>query len=64
MKQGRKKPERAETGVESAGSDTVVYDNRNNPYGIDGIRALQIIAMGIAILVLVWFVLHNTLHVI
>ena len=64
MKQGKKKPEREEKSTESLGSDMVGPENRNNPTGIDGIRALQVIAGGIAILVMVWFVLHNILHII
>jgi hypothetical protein len=64
MKQGKKKPEREEKITESQGSDIVGPENRNNPNGIDGIRALQVIAGGIAVLVLVWFVLHNILHII
>jgi len=64
MKQGKKKSERQETGMESPGSDTVFSDNRDNPDGIDGIRALQMIAGGIAILVMVWFILRNILHLI
>lgn len=64
MKQGKKKPDREEKSTESAGSDIVGPENRNNPNGIDGIRALQVIAVGIAILVLVWFVLRNILHII
>jgi hypothetical protein len=80
MKQGRKKtdkdeagvrkPEPAEAGSKKAGGDdsgTFKVDSDmigGNPNGIDGIRALQIIAGGIAVLVLVWFVLHNILHII
>ena len=78
MKQGRKKTEKEETvrrkpepaeggskkaGSDDAGSFKVTSDLiGGNPNGIDGIRALQMIAVGIAILVLVWFVLHNILH--
>jgi hypothetical protein len=64
MKQGKKKSERQEAGTESQGSDTIVPDNRDNPDGIDGIRALQMITGGIAILVLVWLILRNILHII
>lgn len=68
MKPGRKKPERKpehdETSMESPGSDTVGSDNRNNPDGIDGIRALMILGGGIGILLLVWFILTYILHVI
>ncbi len=80
MKQGRKKsgkeeavsrrPEPAEAGSKKTGSDdsgTFTVDREmigGNPNGIDGIRALQVIAGGIAILVLVWLVLHNFLHII
>ena len=35
-----------------------------NPNGIDAIKALQTIAVGIGILILVWLILHNILHVI
>jgi len=65
MKPGRKKTGRDETSVENPDSDTIAgSDNRNNPDGIDAIRTLQVIAAGIAILALVWFVLHNFLHII
>jgi hypothetical protein len=64
MKQGRKKSGHDEPSAESPGIDIVDRDNRDNPNGIDAIRVLQIIAGGIAALALVWFVLHNTLHLI
>lgn len=80
MKQGRKKiekdpagsrkPEPAEPVSKKAGDDesgTFKVDSEmigGNPNGIDGIRALQIIAVGIAILVLVWYLLRNILHII
>jgi hypothetical protein len=65
MKPGNKKTKRDETHAESPDSENIIgNDNRNNPDGIDAIRALQMIAAGIAILALVWFVLHNFLHII
>ena len=80
MKQGRKKieteeavsrkPEPAEAGSRKTGGDESGTSNVDsdmiggNPTGIDGIRALQMIAGGIVILLLVWLVLHNILHVI
>ena len=64
MKQGRKKPDREEKSTESPGWDSTGPENRNNANGIDGIRALQMIAGGIAALVLGWLVLHNILHLI
>jgi hypothetical protein len=64
MKQGKKKHDRDETSVESPGGDIVGSDNRNNPKGIDGIKALMVIAGGIATLVLGWLILHNILHII
>ena len=80
MKQGKKKTEKDEAGSrkpepEGAGSKKAGGDDSGsfsvtsdmiggNPNGIDGIRALQIIAGGIAVLVLVWLVLHNILHII
>jgi hypothetical protein len=80
MKPDRKKPDKDETGSrkpepEEAGSKktgggdsgTFKVDSDmvgGNPNGIDAIRALQVIAMGIAVLVLVWLVLHNVLNVI
>jgi hypothetical protein len=64
MKPGKKKSGRDETNTEIPGSDIVSRDNRDNPDGVDAIRALQIIAVGIAVLVLVWFLLHNILHLI
>lgn len=80
MKQGRKKTEKEETvsrkpepaeggskkaGSDDAGSFKVTREMiGGNPNGIDAIRALQIITGGIAVLVLVWFVLHNTVHLI
>lgn len=80
MKQGRKKidrddagsrkPELAEPVSKKAGGDdsgTFKVTSEiigGNPNGIDGIRALQMIAGGIAALVLGWLVLHNILHII
>ena len=80
MKPGRKKIEKEETGStkpepEEAGSKKAGGDDSGtfkvdsdmiggNPNGIDAIRALQVIAGGIAILILVWYVLHSILHVI
>jgi|WetSurMetagenome_2_1015567.scaffolds.fasta_scaffold521039_2 hypothetical protein len=55
-----KKPEREEVGTDTPGSDKITID----PDGIDAIRALQFLAGGIAILALVWYVLHNILHII
>ena len=80
MKQGRKKtekdgaasrkPEPEEAGSKNAGGDdsgTFKPDSDmigGNPNGIDGIRALQLIAGGIGLLLFVWLLLHNILHVI
>ncbi len=80
MKQGRKKTDRDEAGSrrpeptepvsKKAGSDdsgTVKVTSEmigGNPNGIDGIRALQMIAGGIAAVLLIWLVLHNILHII
>jgi len=80
MKQGRKKTDRDEAGSrkpepaeagskKSGGDDSGTFKVTSemiggNPNGIDGIRALQMIAGGIAVLVLVWLVLHNILHII
>lgn len=65
MKSGKKKPGRDETGVENPDGEVVVgHDTRDNPHGIDAIRALQIIAGGIVILILIWFILRNILHII
>jgi hypothetical protein len=55
-----KKPESEDTRSETPGSEKTTSD----PNGIDGIRALQILGVGIAILVLVWYLLHNFLHII
>ena len=65
-----RKPEPAEAGSKKAGGDdsgTFKVDSEmigGNPNGIDGIQALQMIAGGIAILVLIWFVLRDILHII
>jgi hypothetical protein len=80
MKKGRKKIEREEAGSgkpepaldgsKKAGSDDsgtfrVTSDMiGGNPDGIDGIRALQMIAGGIIALIVVWFVFHNILQLI
>lgn len=80
MKQGRKKigkeeavsrkPEPAEAGGRKTGGDDSGTFNVDgdmiggNPNGIDGIRALQVIAGGIAILALAWLVLRSILHII
>lgn len=69
-KAGSRKPEPAEAGSKKAGGDdsgTFNVDSEmigGNPNGIDGIRALQMIAGGIAVLLLVWMILHNILHII
>ncbi len=65
-----RKPEPVEAGSKKTGGDdsgTFKVDSDmigGNPNGIDGIRALQVIAGGIAVLVLVWYVLHNILQII
>ena len=80
MKPGRKKIEKDEagsrkpepegdgskkTGGGDSGSFSMTSDMiGGNPNGIDGIRALMIIAGGIAVLVLGWLVLHNILLII
>jgi hypothetical protein len=80
MKQGRKKIGKDEDGSrkpvpEEAGSEIAGGDdsgtsgpsrdmNGGNPDGIDAIQALQMIAGGIFLLVLVLWGLRNILHVI
>jgi hypothetical protein len=80
MKQGRKKtekdgaasrkPEPEEAGSKNAGGDdsgTFKVTREmigGNPNGIDGIRALQMIAGGIIALIVIWMILHNILHVV
>ena len=80
MKPGKKKIEKDEAGSrrpepEEAGSKKAGGDDSGsfrvtpemiggNPNGIDGIRALQMIAGGIAAVLLIWLVLRNILHVI
>lgn len=70
MKRGSKKTDKDETGSKKAagddsGSFRVTSDMiGGNPDGIDAIRVLQLIAGGIAALVLIWFILQNMLHVI
>ena len=67
---GSRKPEPEEAGSKKAGGDDSGSFRVNpemiggNPNGIDGLRALQIIAGGIAIVMLIWMVLHNLLHII
>jgi hypothetical protein len=67
---GSRRPEPEEAGSKKAGGEDsgsfrMTSDMiGGNPNGIDGVRALQMIAGGIGILVLVWLVLHNILHVI
>ena len=80
MKQGRKKidkdgagsrkPEPEEAGSKKAGGDDSGSFRVSpemiggNPNGIDALRALQVIAGGIATIMLIWLVLHNILHMI
>ena len=80
MKRGRKKIERDEadsrilepegagikkTGGGDSGSFKVTSEMiGGNPNGIDGIKALQMIAGGFITLLLVWLILHNILHII
>jgi hypothetical protein len=69
MKKGRK-PEKDEAGSEKGkGDDTGTFKITGdmigaNPEGIDAIRLLQMVAGGIAAVVLGWVVLHNILRVI
>jgi hypothetical protein len=65
MKRGSKKPEGEEADNKKPESeDTGSEKTTSDPNGIDGIRALQILGVGIAILVMVWYILHNFLHII
>lgn len=80
MKQGKKKiekeeadtgkPEPAEAGSKKTGGDesgTFKVDSEmigGNPNGIDAIRALQMIAGGLAVIILIWYILHNILRII
>lgn len=80
MKPGRKKTEKDEAGSrkpepEAPGSRRTGADEPGpfnvdsnmiggNPEGIDGVRALQLIAGGIIALLLIWVVLRYVLHII
>ena len=70
MKRGAGNREPEEAGSTKAGGDdsgTFKVDCEmigGNPNGIDGIRALQMIAGGIIALLVIWMILHNILHVI
>jgi len=70
MKPGKKKTEKDVAGSKNVGGDdsgTFKVDSDmigGNPNGIDGIKALMIIAGGIAALVSGWLILHNILHLI
>jgi len=64
MKQGKKKavhdePEEQVPVGRDAGSET--GDNRQ---GVDAIRLLQLVTGGVALIILVWFVLHSVLNII
>jgi len=67
---GSRRPEPEEAGRKKAGGDdsgsfrVTPEMIGGNPNGIDGVRALQMIAVGIIILELGWLILRNTLHVI
>ena len=67
---GSRKPEPEDAGSKNAGGDdsgSFKADSEmigGNPNGIDGLLALQIIAGGLAIVMLIWLVLHNILHII
>jgi len=69
MKRGSKKTEKHEAGSTKAeGDDSGSFRMTSdmigaNPDGIDAIRVLQLIAGGIAALVLIWFILHNVLQI-
>lgn len=79
MKQGRKKiekeeavsrkPEPAETGskkAESADSGAFTVTSEmigGNPHGIDGVRALQAIAIVMAVVELIWLINRYFLHI-
>jgi hypothetical protein len=49
---------------EAGSSEPEIYKITSDQTGIDGVRVLQLFTVGCAILLLVWFVLHNVLHVI
>ena len=55
-----KEPETDESDVYKLTGDQISSDKT----GIDGVRALQIITVGIAVLLLIWWVLRNILHTI
>lgn len=67
---GSRRPEPEEAGSKKAGGDDSGSFKVNsemiggNSNGIDGLRALQVIAGGMALVMLIWLVLHNILHVI
>lgn len=80
MKPGKKKTEKDEAGgrkpePEKADSKKAGGDDSGsfrvdsnmiggNPNGIDGLQALRVITGGIALVMLIWLVLHNILHAI
>ena len=67
---GSRKPEPEDAGSKKAGGDDSGSIRVSpemiggNPDGIDALRVLQMIAGGIAVVLLIWLVLHNILHVI
>lgn len=64
MNPGRKMTERDKIDSERQGSDVVWRGVRDNPDGIDAIRVLQLIGGGLAVIILIWYILHNFLRII
>ena len=64
MKQGKKKTghdEPEDRGPTGQGTGGETSDNRP---GVDAIRVLQLVTGGVALIILIWFVLHSVLKVI
>ena len=64
MKSGKKKSEYHDTRIDGPDSDSVGSDTRNNPNGIDALRILQVAAVAVCLVLFIWFILRNLLHII
>ncbi len=64
MKQGRKKAGHDEPEDQVTGGNVAGGENRDTPGGIDAIRLLQMVTGGVALIILIWFVLHSVLNMI
>lgn len=64
MKQGRKKAGHDEPDAQVHDGHVAGGETRDTPGGIDAIRVIQLVTCGVALIILIWFVLHSVLNMI